>query len=74
MKETPEELELKRNNFLPGKITREGFLGTDTRHLHDIIAADKKYLFAAGVTCEQIAARLQYFIDEGKKSWFLFWG
>ncbi len=67
MKETPEELELKRANFLPGKITREGFLGTDTRHIHDIVAADRKYLSGTGVTCQQIAARMQFFIDEGKK-------
>ena len=67
MKETPEELELKRMNFLPGKITREGFLGTDRRHIHDIIASDVLYLSRRGITCQQIGARLQFFIDEGKK-------
>ena len=66
MKETPQE-KLIYDNFTPGKITKEGFLGDDTRHIHDIIAADMHTLDQLGVTQEQIADRLQYFIEEGKK-------
>jgi hypothetical protein len=66
MKETPQE-KLMYDNFTPGKITKEGFLGDDTRHIHDIIAADMHTLDRLGVTQEQIADRLQYFIEEGKK-------
>ena len=66
MKETPQEQHLYEN-FLPGKITLEGFLGDDQRHLHDIIDADQHRLDRLGVTTEQIADRLQYFIEEGKK-------
>ena len=66
MKETPQEHQL-HDNFLPGKITKEGFLGNDTRHIHDIIEEDAHRLARLGVTPQQIADRLQYFIEEGKK-------
>lgn len=66
MKETPQEHQL-HDNFLPGKITKEGFLGDDPRHVHDIIEADAHTLARLGVTPQQIADRLQYFIEEGKK-------
>lgn len=66
MKETPQEKHLYEN-FTPGKITKEGFLGQDTRHIHDIIEEDMHTLARLGVTKEQIADRLQYFIEEGKK-------
>ena len=66
MKQTPQEKQMYEN-FLPGKITKGGFLGDDTRHLHDIIEEDLHTLTQLGVTEEQIADRLQYFIEEGKK-------
>lgn len=66
MKQTPQEKQLYEN-FMPGKITREGFLGHDTRHIHDIIEEDAHTLARLGVSREQIADRLQYFIEEGKK-------
>lgn len=66
MKETPQE-KLLHENFEPGHITKEGFLGHDTRHVHDIIEADSHTLARLGVSREQIADRLQYFIDEAKK-------
>ena len=66
MKQTPQEKQIYEN-FLPGKITKEGFLGDDRRHLHDIIEEDLHALTQLGVTKEQIADRLQYFIEEGKK-------
>jgi len=54
-------------NFKPGQITRDGFLGDDSRHIHDIIKEDLLTLSRLGVTVEELAERLQYFIDEGKK-------
>jgi len=66
MKQTPQEKHLYEN-FTPGKITKEGFLGNDSRHIHDIVEADGHTLAKLGVSCEQIADRLQYFIEEGKK-------
>ncbi|MBD3308448.1 hypothetical protein GF339_18620 [candidate division KSB3 bacterium] len=66
MKQTPQEQKIHKN-FQPGEITKEGFLGTDARHIHDIIDEDMQTLARLGVTTEQIANRLQYFIEEGKK-------
>ncbi len=66
MKQTPQEKEL-RKNFQAGKITKEGFLGNDPRHIHDIIEADVHTLAHLGVSLSQVAERLQYFIEEGKK-------
>lgn len=66
MKQTPQEKKLYEN-FLPGKMTKEGFLGEDTRHVHDIIEEDAHTLARLGISQERIADRLQYFIEEGKK-------
>jgi hypothetical protein len=66
MKQTPQEQRIYAN-FLPGEITKEGFLGEDTRHIHAIIEEDQRALEGLGITREQIADRLQYFIEEGKK-------
>jgi len=65
MKETPTEKKIFEN-FLPGKISRTGFLGYDQRHIHDIIQADERALSQLGVTREMIAEKLQYFIEQGK--------
>lgn len=67
MKPTPHENKILPN-FLPGKISRDGFLGTDSRHIHDIIDDDKRTLGRLKITQEQIADRLQFFINEGKKA------
>jgi hypothetical protein len=66
MKQTPQEKHIY-DNFLPGRITKEGFLGDDARHIHEIIEEDLHALTRIGVTKEQVADRLQYFIEEGKK-------
>ena len=66
MKQTPQEKHLYEN-FKPGKITKEGFLGEDARHIHDIIEADEHTLARLGVSLNQIADRLQYFIEEGEE-------
>jgi len=66
MKQTPQEQKIY-DNFKPGKIAKDGFLGHDTRHIHDIIEEDMHVLDRLGVSKEQVAKRLQYFIEEGKK-------
>ena len=65
MKQTPLEKKVI-DNFKPGKITKDGFLGDDKRHVHDIIKEDLLTLSKLGVELEEIADRLQYFIEEGK--------
>ena len=52
---------------MTGGISRSGFLGSDTRHIHDIIREDERILYRLGIDCESIAENLQDFIEEGKK-------
>jgi len=66
MKQTPLEKKVL-DNFKPGKISKDGFLGDDKRHVHDIIKEDLLTLSKLGVEIEEIADRLQHFIEEGKK-------
>ncbi len=66
MKKTPHENDIA-DNFLPGKISKEGFLGNDTRHIHEIVFKDSRTLARINITQEQVANRLQYFIEQGKK-------
>jgi hypothetical protein len=66
MKMTPEERRVY-DNFLPGKISKNGFLGNDARHIHDIIKMDLHTLSSLGLDKEVVAERLQWFIEEGKK-------
>lgn len=64
MKQTPAYDAIQRQ-MLPGVITLEGFLGTDTRHLIDIINADDATVRQMETTHAKIAARMQYFRDAG---------
>ena len=66
MKQTSQE-KINRINFEPGHITKDGFLGTDNRHIHDMIQTDERTLSTLGVDSNQIAERMQYFIEQGKK-------
>ena len=65
MKITPEEQAIA-GNFQPGVLSKDGFLGKDTRHVHDIVHDDMMALSEMGVTRDDLADRLQYFIDLGK--------
>jgi len=49
----------------PGHITAQGFLGSDTRSLADIIGADEEELRRLGVEPEEAAAYLERLRDEG---------
>lgn len=64
MKQTPEYQAIQQQ-MAPGVITLDGFLGTDTRNLIDIIRADEVRVHALNVTHEAIAERMQYFRDAG---------
>ena len=66
MKITPREKAI-RSNFEPGRITREGFLGKDDRHIHDIIRADEMTLARLRINVDQIADRMQAMIEKGKE-------
>ena len=66
MKQTPEERKIL-DNFQPGAISKDGFLGSDDRHIHDIVEEDHRILSRMGLNPEMIAKRLKYFIHEGKK-------
>jgi len=62
MKQTPEELTIIKR-MAPGLINQHGFLGSDQRHLHEIIQADEEALAALGKNAEEIATRMKYFMD-----------
>lgn len=64
MKQTPEYDSIQRQ-MLPGVITLEGFLGTDTRKLIDILSEDDSAVRRSVKTHEQIAQRMQFFRDAG---------
>jgi hypothetical protein len=67
MKHNPAE-QMTRDRLEPGKISIEGFLGTDERTLADIIATDVSKVEAAGLTAEKLGGfleRLHLTGDEG---------
>ncbi len=64
MKQTP-EYDAIQHQMAPGVITLDGFLGTDTRKLIDIIASDDAKVHALHVSHQKIAERMQYFRDAG---------
>jgi len=66
MKMTP-ELKKARENMEPGIITAEGFLGTDSRNLSTIIDEDTQLLRNFNLDSADLAAKLRYFMEEGRK-------
>lgn len=66
MKLTPHEKEIQ-SLFLPGTISKDGFLGNDPRHVHEIIEADRRELQRLGCSQGAVADCMDYFIEEGKK-------
>ena len=65
MKPTPHENHIQRF-FKPGQISKDGFLGKDMRHVHDIIQADMRKLTELHISPDQIADSLQNFIQKVK--------
>src|SRR3972149_459239 len=53
----------------PGQISKEGFLGNDTRSLVDIIQADEEEMGRLGLSFETVTERLTRIFEEGKKAY-----
>ncbi len=58
MKETPQEKRI-HENMKAGVMCAKGFLGSDTRHFHEIIETDAAHLQTLGYTREEVADRMQ---------------
>jgi hypothetical protein len=66
MKELPEEKWL-RENFMPGKVTRDGLLGSDQRHIHDIIEDDARKMEVHGIKKSCLVEKMAACIETGKR-------
>ncbi len=66
MKQSP-QLGKAEEAMKPGVITKEGFLGTDVRHLVEILTEDDAEVARLGLTHEVVADRMKYFKEEGLK-------
>ncbi len=66
MKQTRKLDDVERE-MRPGVITRDGFLGTDRRHLVDILEADAAEVRRLGLTHERIADRMQALSAAGRR-------
>lgn len=58
MKANPAD-KMIRDRLEPGALSLDGFLGSDTRSIQDIIAADSGVVVAAELTTEQLGAFLE---------------
>jgi len=65
MKQLPEEKSL-RHNFMPGILTRDGFLGSDQRHIHDIISADARNMALHDLKKSCLVEKMIVCIEAGK--------
>ena len=66
MKQTP-QLQKIQDNMKPGIITLDGFLGTDTRNLVDILIDDDALVKRLGYSHKSIALKMVEFRDQGKR-------
>jgi hypothetical protein len=60
-----EDLKHVQESMMPGVITGEGFLGTDTRPIQDIIAADEQEMTYLGLDFESLGARMRQLLESG---------
>lgn len=67
MKQTP-ELERIQQLMQPGVISKDGFLGNDTRNLIDILEDDQRTVTSLGLTHERIADSMEEITKEGKET------
>lgn len=67
MKQTP-ELERIQKLMQPGVISKDGFLGNDTRNLADILDDDERLVANLGFTHESIANAMEDITNEGKET------
>ncbi len=65
MKQSPQEQKLLQN-LKPSKFSSEGFLGTDTRPIDEIINEDRKVLEESGITKAALVARLKELYQTAK--------
>lgn len=63
-----EDLNHVRDEMLPGVITGDGFLGTDTRPVEEIIAADEQAVAYLGMDFSSLAARMRRLLEAGALS------
>jgi len=66
MKQTANMLSIQEM-MQAGKLTAEGFLGTDTRNLTEILLADQAVVNELGLTFKEIADKMQAITDIGLK-------
>ncbi len=66
MKQSPQLAKIQEN-MRPGAMTLEGFLGTDSRNLIDILDEDDAEVKRMGYTHEAIAEKMAEFREAGKK-------
>jgi hypothetical protein len=62
----PVQMREIQNRMKPGVITRDGFLGTDTRNLIDILLADDAEVKRLDLTHRGIAGRMRDLREAGK--------
>ncbi len=66
MKMSPEFTKAQQN-MQPGVITSNGFLGDDHRNVVEIVEADEEHFAALGIDFDEIAERLRFLMNEGRK-------
>lgn len=66
MKQSP-DLQRIQDNIKPGALSADGFLGTDTRNLSDVLQADHEVVRTLGLTHEDIGKQMAYFTEKGKE-------
>ncbi|MFA7566126.1 MAG: hypothetical protein WCY01_03810 [Alkalispirochaeta sp.] len=66
MKMSP-EYRKAQENMQPGVITADGFLGSDTRNIVEIIEADEAEFNRLGMDFDEVAAQLRHLLNEGRK-------
>lgn len=66
MKQNP-EMKTAQHNMQPGIITMHGFLGRDPRDLVQIIDEDISIIEELHISSAQIADKMEYFREQGKR-------
>jgi hypothetical protein len=66
MKQDP-FLEAVEGRMRRGFITKEGFLGKDTRQLVEILIEDEAAVNRLGLANEEVAQRLRYFLEKARE-------
>ncbi len=65
MKESPQTKKLEEM-LRSGKLAAGGFMGKDTRHVWEIIEADRSQVERSGYDCQQIAERMTELTEQAK--------